>query len=588
MLLLMLSLDRRPGAEAFNILGICPSTSYSHQQPFQALMKALAQRGHKVTVISPIPLKSAATASCFKGSIRCFWFVEAKSSVETRRTCVCSSRQHQACGMGSTASNSRKLYGGLSAGLQRQMCFASVRLGLYDSTKIMYADFFQGTFPNVTRNVIINVAEIVCYDIVKDELLKSVVRATQSAAKADWKDVTAKRAYAPELPATALRVQSDPMLHRSSSEIIARRTELGYSLATDTQLLYESKQKCYRRQTGTNKEKCNTTSRSHRLGCLRRYSRLFSHSKTENVRIATIQLGKSSAFKILAISISTFFFAFFTYRSRVSTQVIANVLGAYRFLRRYDVQLSHSSARMELHVHQAQKVGRYRVIPNRASLLSVVTKMKMSFSLSSLQPSSKHLERAEHAKSKMEKPFNSLNKKRKEPVQEECAKYWSGTEDSKDDFWAAIQTNYDYIMDTNLIDTCKAHTEELRRKAYRRRLFNEQAEKLIARAPSLKEEVYWRVDHLNAKWNLVEQIMAPVQRSDELDQQDVTADFEHEVKCLRKWLREMEDRLQPLNFHVNWSRTDVEEKAIEHMLIISFQRFRRISRCTSSRAHHIT
>ncbi|XP_014228293.1 mitochondrial uncoupling protein 2-like [Trichogramma pretiosum] len=140
----------------------------------------------------------------------------------------------------------RKLYGGLSAGLQRQMCFASVRLGLYDSTKIIYADFFQGksnkeqalhdapigagvrilagmttgalavllaqptdvvkvrmqagnslkyastlqaykniavhegvkglwrgTFPNVTRNVIINVAEIVCYDIVKDELLKS-------------------------------------------------------------------------------------------------------------------------------------------------------------------------------------------------------------------------------------------------------------------------------------------------------------------------------------------------------------------------------------------------------------------------------
>ena len=45
------------GADAFNILGICPSTSYSHQQPFQALMKALAQRGHKVTVISPHPLK---------------------------------------------------------------------------------------------------------------------------------------------------------------------------------------------------------------------------------------------------------------------------------------------------------------------------------------------------------------------------------------------------------------------------------------------------------------------------------------------------------------------------------------------------
>lgn len=54
-------------------------------------------------------------------------------------------------------------------------------------------------------------------------------------------------------------------------------------------------------------------------------------------------------------------------------------------------------------------------------------------------------------------------------------------------------------------------------------MFNEQAEKLVARAPSLKEEVSWRVDHLNAKWDLVEQIMAPVQRPDELDNQDVSA-----------------------------------------------------------------
>ncbi|KAL6427438.1 hypothetical protein ACFW04_008757 [Cataglyphis niger] len=42
----------------YNILGICPSASYSHQHPFQALMKALAARGHKVTVASTIPLKN--------------------------------------------------------------------------------------------------------------------------------------------------------------------------------------------------------------------------------------------------------------------------------------------------------------------------------------------------------------------------------------------------------------------------------------------------------------------------------------------------------------------------------------------------
>lgn len=44
-------------SRGYNILGICPSASYSHQQSFQALMKALADRGHKVTVLSTVPLK---------------------------------------------------------------------------------------------------------------------------------------------------------------------------------------------------------------------------------------------------------------------------------------------------------------------------------------------------------------------------------------------------------------------------------------------------------------------------------------------------------------------------------------------------
>lgn len=65
--------------------------------------------------------------------------------------------------------------------------------------------------------------------------------------------------------------------------------------------------------------------------------------------------------------------------------------------------------------------------------------------------------------------------------------------------------------------------EELRRKAYRRKLFNEQAEKLISRAPALKDEVAWRVDHLNAKWELVEQIMAPIDRSVSSQQADISA-----------------------------------------------------------------
>lgn len=64
--------------------------------------------------------------------------------------------------------------------------------------------------------------------------------------------------------------------------------------------------------------------------------------------------------------------------------------------------------------------------------------------------------------------------------------------------------------------------EELRRRAYRRKLFNDQAGKLVSRAPALKDEVAWRVDHLNAKWELVEQIMAPVERPVS-NQQDISA-----------------------------------------------------------------
>lgn len=53
-------------------------------------------------------------------------------------------------------------------------------------------------------------------------------------------------------------------------------------------------------------------------------------------------------------------------------------------------------------------------------------------------------------------------------------------------------------------------------------MFNEQAGKLVARAPTLRDEVAWRVDHLNTKWELVEQIMAPGEQSVS-DEQDVSA-----------------------------------------------------------------
>lgn len=40
--------------------------------------------------------------------------------------------------------------------------------------------------------------------------------------------------------------------------------------------------------------------------------------------------------------------------------------------------------------------------------------------------------------------------------QEQIQRNWTNRDDCKDDFWSAIRSNYDYIMDTNLIDSCKA------------------------------------------------------------------------------------------------------------------------------------
>ncbi|XP_074160142.1 dicarboxylate carrier SLC25A8 isoform X2 [Sminthopsis crassicaudata] len=131
------------------------------------------------------------------------------------------------------------LYSGLVAGLQRQMSFASVRIGLYDSVKQFYTKgsehasigsrllagcttgalavavaqptdvvkvrfqaqaqarggsrryqgtmdayktiareeglrgLWKGTLPNVARNAIVNCAELVTYDLIKDALLKA-------------------------------------------------------------------------------------------------------------------------------------------------------------------------------------------------------------------------------------------------------------------------------------------------------------------------------------------------------------------------------------------------------------------------------
>ncbi|XP_039105095.1 mitochondrial brown fat uncoupling protein 1 isoform X3 [Hyaena hyaena] len=66
-----------------------------------------------------------------------------------------------------------KLYSGLPAGLQRQISFASLRIGLYDTVQEFFSTGKERTTPNLTRNVIINCTEIVTYDLMKEALVKN-------------------------------------------------------------------------------------------------------------------------------------------------------------------------------------------------------------------------------------------------------------------------------------------------------------------------------------------------------------------------------------------------------------------------------
>ncbi|KAL1138934.1 hypothetical protein AAG570_008996 [Ranatra chinensis] len=242
--------------------------------------------------------------------------------------------------------------------------------------------------------------------------------------------------------------------------------------------------------------------------------------------------------------------------------------------------------------------------------------MKTSFSLSSLQPSSVNLESPEHVRLQ-DRPYSSLRKKpRKDPEHESWRRSWGSREENKDEFWAALKNNYQYLMDSNLIDSCKearrdlqygaspthewsyeqfseqfteldtwlnsiqeavyskeetvidrnlrlSHMEEMQRKAFKRKLFNNQSGRLVARMPDLKDVVAWRVLYLNRKWERLEQTVTPRKRS-HTDHLDVCTDVEHKLRCLRKWIKETEQRLQPLNFRVVWTLQELEEKAKEH------------------------
>ncbi|MPC23633.1 hypothetical protein E2C01_016693 [Portunus trituberculatus] len=89
-----------------------------------------------------------------------------------------------------------------------------------------------------------------------------------------------------------------------------------------------------------------------------------------------------------------------------------------------------------------------------------------------------------------------------------------------------------------------AQQEELRRRTYRRKLFVEQGERVAQRYPGSSEEISWRVNYLNNKWDQLESNLTPAKgRNQEVE---VELDLAHEEGILRRWLSDMEDQIQPL------------------------------------------
>ncbi|XP_015906896.2 uncharacterized protein [Parasteatoda tepidariorum] len=180
---------------------------------------------------------------------------------------------------------------------------------------------------------------------------------------------------------------------------------------------------------------------------------------------------------------------------------------------------------------------------------------------------------------------------------------------SRDEFWDALSSNYDYLMDDGLINTCREASsdlsvdddseisesacwsfkefieqfkalhdilhdlqikedtnqnsdEELLEKqqniTYYCKLFNEQAQKLSKRYPEMRDEVQRRLNILNNKWKAVEQSIKPNNvKSPTKD--NIFDEITYRMSSLRKWLRELENSICTVHWTCNWTIEEKEE-----------------------------
>lgn len=109
---------------------------------------------------------------------------------------------------------------------------------------------------------------------------------------------------------------------------------------------------------------------------------------------------------------------------------------------------------------------------------------------------------------------------------------------------------------------------ELESSAARREYFLSSCGRMVTTFPDLGEEVGWRVEHVLAKWDMLTNLKGNPANNME-DVSYIYSDIECDVRCLRKWLKEMEQRIDPLQFHAaaSWSTRDIEKKMAEYQVL---------------------
>ncbi|XP_023216383.1 uncharacterized protein LOC111618986 [Centruroides sculpturatus] len=190
----------------------------------------------------------------------------------------------------------------------------------------------------------------------------------------------------------------------------------------------------------------------------------------------------------------------------------------------------------------------------------------------------------------------------------------------KDEFWEALWSHYDCLMDDGLIASCreasgelsldgevvspdytwsftefiqqfnqlhdwlhklqstvvvntedddktvvKSTVEELQKVAFRCKLFNEQAQHLDKRYPDMKDEINRRLNLLNNKWEAVEQAVNP--HKPQQNEDGISQEVGYQMRCLRKWLRELENDLSPMTISPAWTLQDLENKYKEQLAL---------------------